>query len=302
MCAKSKLKGSTVKSTIPKLELSGILYGLDLIDRLVTISGNKFALSWICSDIHYISSRTKKAKILIEKYGIKLHYIESQLNSADLLTKDFDKIYHELPLWMSGPPCVREGEFPVFEEIKFKEEIGNPGQSVCAGAVIEDADVLARVKDVSTFDSLLKIAHVLQNEGKIILSHKLKDNPKSKPKLPKVIALKNGPRLELPEITPDKVNCLFYVWIEHFQSVYFSNYLDYFAKKQKDLGQGCQCCPSGKALPGDADTGEAIEHYRVMQTLVRQYQVKHKKLPEKNIVFSRKKLHQLAKQNINYTE
>ena len=86
-----------------KLELSGILYGLDLIVRIVTISGNKFkftwsdakvALSWICSDIphsiHYISSRTKKAKILIVKYGIKLHYIESQLNSADLLTKDFD--------------------------------------------------------------------------------------------------------------------------------------------------------------------------------------------------------------------
>ena len=28
LCAKSKLKGSTVRSTIPKLELSGILFGL----------------------------------------------------------------------------------------------------------------------------------------------------------------------------------------------------------------------------------------------------------------------------------
>ena len=37
LCAKSKLKGSTVKSTIPKLELSGILFGLDLIDKLVNI-------------------------------------------------------------------------------------------------------------------------------------------------------------------------------------------------------------------------------------------------------------------------
>ena len=272
LCSKSKLKGSTVKSTIPKLELSGILYGLDLIDRLVTISGNKFkfkslhlwsdakvALSWICSDIphsiQYISSRTKKAKILIEKHGIKLHYIESQLNSADLLTKGFDKIYHELPLWMSGPPCIREKEFPVFKEIEFKEETGNPDQSIYVNAVIRDTDILARVKNVSSFDSLLKITHILQNAGKIILSHKLKDNPNSNPKLPKVIALKNGPRLKMPEITPDKVNCLFYAWIEHFQSVYFSNYLDFFSKRRKDLGQGCQCCPPSKALQ---DTGEAV--------------------------------------------
>ena len=42
LCAKSKLKGSTVKSTIPKLELSGILFGLDLIDRLATIVNKIF--------------------------------------------------------------------------------------------------------------------------------------------------------------------------------------------------------------------------------------------------------------------
>ena len=83
LCAKSKLKGSTVKTTIPKLELSGILFGLDLIDRLATIvnksfnfeslhlwSDAKVALSWITSDnqhsIQYIHSRTKKARILIE--------------------------------------------------------------------------------------------------------------------------------------------------------------------------------------------------------------------------------------------
>ena len=64
LCSKSKLKGATVKSTIPKLELCGILYGLDLIERLVNITGiffnftslhlwsdAKVALSWISSDI-----------------------------------------------------------------------------------------------------------------------------------------------------------------------------------------------------------------------------------------------------------
>lgn len=134
LCAKSKLKGSTVKSTIPKLELCGILYGLDLIDKLLNILENSFKfasihlwsdakvpLSWICSDnphsIQYISNRTKKAKNLIEKHGIKLHYIESQLNPADFLTKDFDKVYHELPLWMVGPQCITEREFPIFKEI-----------------------------------------------------------------------------------------------------------------------------------------------------------------------------------------
>ena len=141
---------------------------------------------------------------------------------------------------MQGPSCIREKDFPVFKEIEFKEETGNPDQNIYVNAVIIDTDILARVKKFSTFDSLLKITHILQNAGKIILSHKIKDNPNSNPKLPKVVDLKNGPRLKLPEITPNEVNCLFYVWIEHFQSVYFSSYLDYFAKKQKDLIRGCQ--------------------------------------------------------------
>ena len=40
LCAKSKLKGSTVKRLHLKLELSGILFS-ELIDRLVTISSKK---------------------------------------------------------------------------------------------------------------------------------------------------------------------------------------------------------------------------------------------------------------------
>ena len=68
LTAKSKLKGSNVKSTIPKLELSGILFGLELMDRLVTIlnksfkfeslhlwSDAKVALSWITSDNQHCS-------------------------------------------------------------------------------------------------------------------------------------------------------------------------------------------------------------------------------------------------------
>ena len=107
---------------------------------------------------------------------------------------------------------------------------------------------MARVKNVSSLDSLLKITHILKNAAKIILSHKIKDNPKANPKLSKVIALKNGPRLELPEITPERVNSLFYVWIEYLQSVYFSTYLEYFEKRRQVLGQGCQCCPPGQTL------------------------------------------------------
>ena len=177
-----------------------------------------------------------------------MHYIESQLNPADLLTKDFDKVYHELTLWMIGPPCITEREFPIFKEIKFDEEIGNPEQNIYGNVVIKDTDILARVKNVSSLDSLLKITHILKNAAKIILSHKIKDNPKSNPKLSKVIALKNGPRLKLPEITPDRVNSLFYVWIEYLQSVYYSNYLDHFEKIRQNLGQGCQCCPQGRKL------------------------------------------------------
>ena len=190
LCAKSELKGSAVKSTIPKLKLSGILFGLDLIDKLVNISSKLFpfkslhlwsdakvALSWICSEVEHslndISNRTRKAKILIEKHDIKVHYVESQKNPADLMTKSFDRIYHELPLWMEGPDCIRQKVFPVFKEIKFNEEIGNPEQNVYSNAVVTDNNVLARVKNVSSFSSLLKITHVLTHAAKIVLSHRL---------------------------------------------------------------------------------------------------------------------------------
>ena len=78
LCAKSKLKGSTVRSTIPKLELCGILFGLEILEKLINILNQKFnfasvhlwadakvPLSWICSDIphslKFISNRTQKS-------------------------------------------------------------------------------------------------------------------------------------------------------------------------------------------------------------------------------------------------
>ena len=45
LCAKSKLKGSTVRSTIPKLELSGILFGLELLEKLDNILNPKFSFT-----------------------------------------------------------------------------------------------------------------------------------------------------------------------------------------------------------------------------------------------------------------
>ena len=85
LCAKSKLKGSTVRSTIPKLELCGILFGLEILEKLINILNPKFSftsihlwadakvpLSWICSDIphslKYISSRTQKANYFDEEF------------------------------------------------------------------------------------------------------------------------------------------------------------------------------------------------------------------------------------------
>ena len=54
---------------------------------------------------------------------------------------------------------------------------------------------------------------------------------------PKAVELKTGPRLKLPEITPNDVNDLLLLWIEYFQSVYFSSYLDYFVKRRQNLSQ-----------------------------------------------------------------
>ena len=124
--------------------------------------------------VQYIHTRTQKARILIEKHNIKLHYIESKLNSADLLTKDFDKIYYDLPLWMRGPPCIREQEYPVFKEIEVKEEIGNPDQNIYVNLAIKNNDVLSRIKEVSTFSKLLNITHILKNAGKLLLAIKLR--------------------------------------------------------------------------------------------------------------------------------
>ena len=174
--------------------------------------------------------------------------MESKSNSADLLTKDFNQIYSDLPLWMQGPPCIREQEYPIFKEIEVKEECGNPDQNIYSNLTLSNDDVLARIKEVSTFNKLLNITHILKSAGKIIVSHKIKDNTKSDPKLPNVVKLKNGPRLKLPELSPDEVNALFSIWIKYFQSIYFKNYLDYFMKKRQELGQGCQCCLTGSII------------------------------------------------------
>ena len=84
LCAKSKLKGSTFRSTIPKLELCGILFGLEILEKLINILNQKFnfasvhlwadakvPLSKICSDIphslKFIVTEPKKANIIIGK-------------------------------------------------------------------------------------------------------------------------------------------------------------------------------------------------------------------------------------------
>ena len=57
--------------------------------------------------LQYINRRALDANKIIDKYGIVLHYIESAANPADMLTKDFTKIYNELPLWTLGPEIIR---------------------------------------------------------------------------------------------------------------------------------------------------------------------------------------------------
>ena len=42
LCAKSKLKKSNTHTTIPRLELCGILFGLELGKKLINISGEKY--------------------------------------------------------------------------------------------------------------------------------------------------------------------------------------------------------------------------------------------------------------------
>ena len=265
LCSKSKLKGSTSKSTIPKLELCGILYGLDLLEKLVNImqkshtfvslhlwSDAKVPLSWICSNfnhsIQFISNRTQRAKQILEKYNIKLHYIETQRNSADLLTKDFDKIYHKLSLWTKGPDNIREIEFPDFKEIDYEPRNGNPDTNIYVNVVNDDTKILSRIKEVSSLNCLFKITHILRNAANIIFSNRLKDNQDSKPKLPIALKLKNGPRLQMPEIKPGEVNELFFIWVKYIQSVYFLDILNHFEGLRQSGGGGCQCCPNGRKL------------------------------------------------------
>ena len=99
------------------------------------------ALRWIvCSEIphsiRYISIRTQTARTLIQKHGIKLHYIEMQLNPADLLTKELDKVYYNIPLWITVPSCIRERDYPIFKEINFETEIGNHENFIYTNAVV----------------------------------------------------------------------------------------------------------------------------------------------------------------------
>ena len=53
---------------------------------------------------------------------------------------------------MTGPLNIREQDFPVFKEVKFETESGNPDQNIYANAVINDTDILSRVKNVSSLN------------------------------------------------------------------------------------------------------------------------------------------------------
>ena len=262
LCSKSKLKGSTSKATIPKLELCGILFGLDILEKLVVIlqkshtfvslhlwSDAKVPLSWICStfnhSLQFINNRTQRAKQILEKYKIKLHYIETQKNPADLLTKEFDKIYYKLSLWTQGPDTIRAIEFPEFKTVDYEIGNGNPDNNVYVNIVNDDTQILSRIKEVSSLNSLFKVTHILKNAAKIIFSNKLKDVQNSNPKLPPVLKLKNGPRLTLPEIAPSEINELFFIWVKYIQSIYFLNILNHFKGLGQKGGEGCQCCPNG---------------------------------------------------------
>ena len=70
-----------------------------------------------------------------------MHYIESGSNPADYLMKNFDKIYHGLPLWMNGPDCTRKNEFPEFKETDYQKEIGNPDQNIYVNVIIKDTNI-----------------------------------------------------------------------------------------------------------------------------------------------------------------
>ena len=45
---------------------------------------------------------------------------------------------------------------------------------------------------------------------------------------------------------PNDINKVFYLWISHFQNIYFHKYLEYFSQKKEVFGQGCQCCQKSK--------------------------------------------------------
>ena len=54
-----------------------------------------------------------------------------------MLTKMFDKIYHNISLWTEGPDCIRKNTWPLFREVEFEETVENPDNDVSKGSTVK---------------------------------------------------------------------------------------------------------------------------------------------------------------------
>ena len=88
-----------------------------------------------------------------------------------MLTKDFTKIYNELPLWTLGSEIIRTDSWPLFKEVTWENEVQNVDNNIYANvAIVNSNTFLPNDKLFSNLSKLIEAMFNIEQGPSIVLS------------------------------------------------------------------------------------------------------------------------------------
>ncbi|XP_068243714.1 uncharacterized protein [Palaemon carinicauda] len=165
--------------TIPHQELLALTIGTHLAVHLLEIfrdkisdctvwSDSKVALSWVFyekSKEVFVINRVKEIKDLKSNYNIRLFYVCTEENPADLVTRGISmSLLGKSVLWFHGPTwIINQNQFPEQEDVVYREFV-NVNELLAEPSLrVPDDDVITF--NCSEFSSL---KHALRIVGRLI--------------------------------------------------------------------------------------------------------------------------------------
>ncbi|XP_076044694.1 uncharacterized protein LOC143027309 [Oratosquilla oratoria] len=93
--------------TIPRLELTVILFGSRLAKYLMNLRPSHYHATFVCqtSTSSYVLDRAKEVKQLVQDHNLHLMHVSSKDNPADLASKGTNVagLINKHNLWFKGP-------------------------------------------------------------------------------------------------------------------------------------------------------------------------------------------------------